>query len=57
LVLISAGFDGAVGDPLGRYNITVDGFAQMTKMLSLLANGNVVIALEVFKLNLTVWVF
>lgn len=44
---MSAGFDGAVGDPLGRFNITVDGYAQMTKMLSSFANGNVILVLEV----------
>jgi histone deacetylase 6 len=46
LVLVSAGFDGATGDPLGRFNITPAGFGQMTKMLSNLANGNMILALE-----------
>nr|QDF21420.1 histone deacetylase 6 isoform X2 [Brachionus koreanus] len=46
LVLVSAGFDGATGDPLGRYNITPSGFAQMTKMLCSLANGKVILGLE-----------
>jgi acetoin utilization deacetylase AcuC-like enzyme len=36
-----------VGDPLGRFNITVDGYAQMIKMLTSLANGNMIVALEV----------
>jgi histone deacetylase 6 len=46
LVLVSAGFDAAVGDPLGRYNVTPAGFSQMTKLLSTLANGNIILALE-----------
>lgn len=46
LVLISAGFDGAIGDPLGGFNISPNGFAQMTKMLSFLANGKVIMGLE-----------
>lgn len=47
LVLVSAGFDAAVGDPLGNFHITPSGFAQMTKMLSSLANGKIILALEV----------
>jgi len=47
LVLVSAGFDAALGDPLGNFHITPSGFAQMTKMLSSLANGKIVLALEV----------
>ena len=46
LVLISSGFDAALGDPLGNYKITPAGFAHMLKMLSGLANGNVILALE-----------
>ncbi|CAF0704332.1 unnamed protein product [Brachionus calyciflorus] len=46
LVLVSAGFDGATGDPLGRYNITPNGFAQMTKLLCSLADGKVILGLE-----------
>lgn len=46
LVLVSAGFDAAVGDPLGGYKITPTGFAQMLKMMLSLANGNVILALE-----------
>lgn len=45
--MVSAGFDAAAGDPLGGFKITPVGYAQMTKMLSGLANGNVVMALEV----------
>lgn len=47
LVFISAGFDAAVGDPLGGYCVTPSGYSQMTKLLSCLANGNVIMALEV----------
>lgn len=47
LVLISAGFDAAKGDPLGGFNISPKGFAQMTKMLSYLADGKVIMGLEV----------
>jgi len=46
LVLVSAGFDAAIGDPLGGFNISPSGFAQMTKMLSYLADGRVVMGLE-----------
>ncbi|KAK3101488.1 hypothetical protein FSP39_003983 [Pinctada imbricata] len=46
LVLVSAGFDAAMGDPLGHYLITPIGYAHMTHMLSSLANGRVVLALE-----------
>jgi histone deacetylase 6 len=47
LVFISAGFDAAIGDPLGGFNVSPNGFAQMTKMLSYLADGKVIMALEV----------
>ena len=47
MVLVSAGFDAALGDPLGGYKVTPIGYAQMTKMLSSLANGRVIMALEV----------
>lgn len=46
LVFISAGFDAAFGDPLGGYKLTPLGYAHMTHMLSALANGRVVLALE-----------
>lgn len=46
LVLVSSGFDAALGDPLGNYKITPAGFAHMLKMLCGLANGNVILALE-----------
>jgi hypothetical protein len=46
LVLISAGFDAAQGDPLGGCHITPEGYYMMTKACKELANGKVVIALE-----------
>ncbi|XP_024395263.1 histone deacetylase 5 isoform X2 [Physcomitrium patens] len=46
IVLISAGFDSARGDPLGRCNVTPGGYFQMTRQLMELANGRVVLALE-----------
>merc|ERR1712098_930793 len=46
LVLVSAGFDAAVGDPLGGYKVTPGMYGYMTHMLSLLAGGRVVVALE-----------
>jgi histone deacetylase 6 len=44
---VSAGFDAAKNDPLGECNVTPEGFAHMTHMLSSLANGKTVLALEV----------
>lgn len=41
-VVISAGFDAAMGDPLGRCNVTPAGYAHMTSMLMGLAKGRVV---------------
>ncbi|KAK0473129.1 hypothetical protein EDD18DRAFT_1227323 [Armillaria luteobubalina] len=46
LVIISAGFDAAEGDPLGQCCITPAGYAHMTYMLSGLASGRLVVALE-----------
>ncbi|CAG5117385.1 unnamed protein product, partial [Candidula unifasciata] len=46
LVLVSAGFDCAVGDPLGGYAVTPNCFGHMTHMLMGLANGKVVLSLE-----------
>ena len=46
LVLISAGFDAAQGDPLGGCQITPDCYHMMTKVCKELANGKVVMALE-----------
>ncbi|XP_064607029.1 histone deacetylase 6-like [Liolophura sinensis] len=46
LVLVSAGFDAARGDPLGGYDISPEGYSHMTHMLMSLANGNVILVLE-----------
>ncbi|XP_041347489.1 histone deacetylase 6-like [Gigantopelta aegis] len=46
LVLVSAGFDAARGDPLGGLDVTPECYGQMTHMLSGLANGKVVLILE-----------
>ena len=48
---VSAGFDAAEGDPLGECNVTPSGFAYMTKELCSLADGRVVIVLEVRHLS------
>ncbi|KAG0150306.1 hypothetical protein CROQUDRAFT_668620 [Cronartium quercuum f. sp. fusiforme G11] len=45
-VIVSAGFDAAKNDPLGECDVSPEGFALMTHMLSSLANGNLVLALE-----------
>jgi histone deacetylase 6 len=44
---VSAGFDAADGDILGECCVTPAGYAHMTYMLSTLAGGKVVAALEV----------
>lgn len=46
LVLISAGFDAAHGDPLGGYKVTPPGYSHLTHLLKPLANGRMVVALE-----------
>lgn len=46
LVIVSAGFDAARGDDLGECDVTPAGYAHMTHMLSSLANGKLVVALE-----------
>ncbi|XP_052780772.1 histone deacetylase 6-like isoform X1 [Mya arenaria] len=46
LVLVSAGFDAAIGDPLGGCLITPAGYGHMTHMLSGLAGGRVILVLE-----------
>lgn len=47
LVLVSAGFDAARGDPLGGYNVTPEGYAHLTHLLMSLAGGRVLLILEV----------
>ena len=45
-VVVSAGFDAAVGDPIGECTVTPDGFANMTYLLKGLAGGKILLALE-----------
>lgn len=44
---MSAGYDAAEGDTLGEMKVSPAGFAHMTHMLSVLAEGRLVLALEV----------
>ncbi len=46
LVLVSAGFDAAEGDPLGSQRLSPAGYAGMTARLQSLCAGKVVLALE-----------
>ncbi|KAI9293922.1 histone deacetylase superfamily, partial [Neoconidiobolus thromboides FSU 785] len=46
LVVISAGFDAAKGDPIGEFKVTPDGYAMMTYLLKGLANGKLAVCLE-----------
>lgn len=46
LVMISAGFDAAAGDPLGQCFVSPAGYSHMTHMLMQLAKGKVVACLE-----------
>jgi len=46
LVLVSAGFDSALGDPLGGCNITASGYHHLTRQLMGIAGGRMVVALE-----------
>ena len=46
LVLVSAGFDAAKGDPLGGCNVSPACYAHMTSMLKTLAGGRLIVALE-----------
>jgi len=46
LVLISAGFDSRIGDPLGRFTLTDEDFADLTRTVMDLAGGRVVSVLE-----------
>lgn len=47
LVIVSAGFDAAAGDTLGGCFVTPAGYAHMTHMLMCLADGKIVVCLEV----------
>merc|ERR1711962_759508 len=46
LVLVSAGFDAADGDPLGGYKVSPAMYGYMTQGLLALAQGRVILALE-----------
>ena len=46
-VTVAAGFDAAAGDQLGGCYVTPACYAHMTHMLKSLANGKVVVCLEV----------
>lgn len=46
LILVSAGFDAAKGDPLGRCEITPHGYYTLLSMLKRFANGKIVVVLE-----------
>ena len=46
LVLVSAGFDAAAGDPLGGYRVSPALYGHMTAGLAALARGRLVLALE-----------
>ncbi|XP_059108968.1 histone deacetylase 6 isoform X3 [Peromyscus eremicus] len=46
LVLVSAGFDAAQGDPLGGCQVTPEGYAHLTHLLMGLANGRIILVLE-----------
>ena len=54
---VSAGFDAADGDDLGECHVTPVGYAHMTNMLCSLANGRVVVVLEVFGIYFFLLVF
>ncbi|XP_050237030.1 histone deacetylase 15 isoform X2 [Mercurialis annua] len=44
--IISAGFDAARGDPLGRCDVTPAGYAKMTDMLYTICSGKLLVILE-----------
>ncbi|XP_040324906.1 protein deacetylase HDAC6 isoform X1 [Herpailurus yagouaroundi] len=46
LVLVSAGFDAAWGDPLGGCQVSPEGYAHLTHLLMGLANGRIILILE-----------
>ncbi|XP_071731551.1 histone deacetylase 5-like isoform X2 [Rutidosis leptorrhynchoides] len=46
IIMISAGFDAAIGDPLGGCCITPNGYSRMLKKLMEFSNGKVIMALE-----------
>ncbi|XP_012259593.2 histone deacetylase 6 isoform X2 [Athalia rosae] len=46
LVLVSAGFDACIGDPLGGCTVSPEAYGHLTHWLSSLANGRVILSLE-----------
>lgn len=46
LVLVSAGFDACVGDPIGKYHVSPEAFGSFTHWLSSLANGKIILCVE-----------
>jgi acetoin utilization deacetylase AcuC-like enzyme len=46
LVLISAGFDSRIGDPLGRFTLTDRDFSDLTRTVMSIGDGRVVSLLE-----------
>uniref|UniRef100_A0A1J3EAF5 histone deacetylase n=1 Tax=Noccaea caerulescens TaxID=107243 RepID=A0A1J3EAF5_NOCCA len=46
IILLSAGFDAAIGDPLGGCRVTPYGYSVMLKKLMVFAKGKIVMALE-----------
>lgn len=46
IILISAGFDAAIGDPLGGCRITPNGYAILLKKLMEFSSGKIIMALE-----------
>ncbi|CAG5102380.1 Similar to Hdac6: Histone deacetylase 6 (Mus musculus) [Cotesia congregata] len=46
LILVSAGFDACVGDPLGGYSVSPVAYGHFTHWLSSLANGRLILVLE-----------
>lgn len=46
LVLVSAGFDACIGDPIGHYSVSPEAYGYFTHWLSSLANGRIILCLE-----------
>lgn len=46
LVIVAAGFDAAINDPIGHYNVTPEAYGYFTQWLSTLANGRIILCLE-----------
>lgn len=46
LVIVSSGFDGCMNDPLGQCDVSLDGYAYMTKRLMDIMNNKILVCLE-----------